>query len=117
MVQSSCCSGNTILITPLAHNSPVYPISPLLVIAALLALVPYLAAAFFPARLGDSVRMLPKLVQVILPSLLCVPYVLVTVDRGGFSTHWLALYALLPVGMAALMTASQSFWRGKLATS
>ena len=44
--------------------------------------------------------------QVLLPSLLCVPYVLVTVDRGGFSTRWLALYALLPVAMAGLMAIS-----------
>jgi len=63
-------------------------------------------AAFFPARFGASVRALPVLVQVLLPSLLCVPYVLVTVDRGGFSTRWLALYVLLPVAMAGLMAIS-----------
>ena len=94
-----------------------YPLSPLIAIAALLALAPYFAAAFFPPRFGGWVRGLPRIVQVLLPSLLCVPYVLVTVDRGGFSTQWLALYALLPVAMAALMAFSggagkgHAYWR------
>ena len=34
-------------------------------------------------------------------ALLCIPYVLVTVDRGRFSVQWLILYAALPVAMAA----------------
>jgi membrane protease YdiL (CAAX protease family) len=85
----------------------VYPISTLIVIAAVLTLFPYLAAGFFPARFVAWVRALPTLVQVLLPTLLCVPYLLVTVDRGVFSPRWLALYAILPVAMAALMTFSR----------
>jgi CAAX protease family protein len=91
----------------------VYPISPLLAIAAVMALVPYLAAAFFPARFGAWVRALPMLIQVLLPSILCIPYVVVTVDRGGFSLNWLALYGLLPVAMAALMAASAAAGKGR----
>ena len=72
-------------------------------IAAVLALVPYLAAGFFPARFVAWVRGLPVLVQILLPSLLCTPYVLVSADRGVFSARWLALYAMLPVAMAAVM--------------
>jgi membrane protease YdiL (CAAX protease family) len=84
----------------------VYPLSPLLLIAALLALIPYLAAGFFPNRLVASVRGLPALVRFALPSALCVPYVLVTVDRGRFSFYWLAIYAALPVVMALTMAVS-----------
>ena len=83
-----------------------YPFSPLIVIATLLALVPYLAAGFFSARFVAWVRRLPILIRLALPALICVPYVLVAVDRGGFSVRWLALYAALPVAMAVLMAFS-----------
>lgn len=85
-----------------------YPLSPLIVIAALLALLPYLAAGFFPSRFGAWVRGLPIVVQVGLPAFLCVPYALVAVDRAAFSIRWLALYAILPVAMAVLMTISRA---------
>lgn len=103
-------------LVPLTHNSSVYPLSPLIVVAAALALVPYLAAGFFPTRFGAAVRKLPAAVQVILPALLCVPYALVAIDRGVFSTRWLALYAILPVAMAVLMALArgvrkpQGYW-------
>ena len=91
-----------------------YPFSPLIVVAALLALVPYLAAGFFPARFTVWVRGLPLLAQLLLPSLLCVPYLLVSVDRGLFSARWLALYAILPVAMAAVLSLSRSGRGGRL---
>lgn len=93
-----------------------YPLSPLIVIAAALALLPYLGAGFFPSHFGAWVRRLPKLVRVFLPAFLCVPYVLVAIDRGVFSTRWLALYAILPAAMAVLMAISaagrkrQGYW-------
>jgi len=82
------------------------------VIAALLALVPYLAAGFFAARFGKWVRGLAVPMRLLVPACLCVPYVLVVVDRGGFSTHWLALYALMPVAMAVLMIISGALGKG-----
>ena len=81
-------------------------------IAALLALVPYLAAGFFAARFGKWVRGLAVPMRLLVPACLCVPYVLVVVDRGGFSTHWLALYALMPVAMAVLMIISGALGKG-----
>ena len=80
-----------------------YPISPALVIAATLALAPYLAAAFFPARAAGSAQKLPTWAQILCPSLLCIPYVLVSIDRAVFAWGWLALYALLPALIAALL--------------
>jgi len=84
----------------------VYPLSPLIVIAALLALVPYLAAGFFPSRFTGWIRSLPFAAQLLLPSLLCIPYLLVSIDRGIFSPGWLALYAILPVAMTLLLSLS-----------
>ncbi len=85
-----------------------YPATPLIVIAAALALVPYFWAAFCPAVFIARVRSLPRAAQILLPSLLCLPYLLVAVDRGVFSVRWLSLYAILPVAMAALMALSRS---------
>jgi len=99
-------------LAPLTHNSLVYPLSPLIVIAAALALVPYFAAGFFPSRFGAWVRRLPGFVQVFVPALLCVPYLLVAIDRHVFSPRWLALYAILPVAMAALMAVSRAGGKG-----
>ncbi len=86
-----------------SENSSVYPLSPLVVIAALLALAPYLAAGFFPARFVAWVRGLSLVPRVALPGCLCVPYVLVTLERGGFSTRWMWVYILVPIAMAAAM--------------
>jgi len=86
----------------------VYPLSPLIVIAAVLALVPYFWAAFCPSGFTARVRSLPRAAQILVPSLLCLPYVLVVVDRGVFSVRWFALYAILPVAMAACMALSRS---------
>lgn len=72
-------------------------------IAALLTLVPYLAAAFFPSAACGMVRKLPLWAQLVSPALLCVPYVLVTCAAGDFRWRWFGLYALLPCAIAILL--------------
>lgn len=83
-----------------------------LVIAAVVALAPYLTAAFFPARIAEWARRLPIWVQIALPALLCVPYLLVSLDAGNFGWRWLAVYALFPVAIAvaARVAPEQSVW-------
>jgi hypothetical protein len=81
----------------------VYPFSPLIVIAAVLALAPYLAAGFFPARAAGWAQRIPVWAQIVSPSLLCVPYLLVTLNSGNFSWAWLGLYAILPAAIAAVL--------------
>jgi membrane protease YdiL (CAAX protease family) len=88
------------------QNVSVYPLSTLVAIAAVLALAPYLAAAFFPVRTAGCARMLPAWAQIVCPSLLCVPYLLVSFRSGTFSWMWLALYATLPAVIAALLIRS-----------
>jgi hypothetical protein len=75
--------------------------TPLLVIVALFALVPYLGAAFFPLWASGRARSLPLWAQIAAPALLCVPYLLVSLDAGNFAWQWLAVYALFPVIIAA----------------
>ncbi len=71
--------------------------------AALLLLFPYFAVAFFPRAAVAWAERLPVPVQLTLPVLLSVPYLLVTLSAGIFRWSWFALYLLLPVTIAALL--------------
>jgi membrane protease YdiL (CAAX protease family) len=72
-------------------------------IAALLTLIPFLGAAFFPQRVAGWVRKFPVWAQILCPAVLSVPYLLVTCSAGVFRWGWLALYAALPVVVASLL--------------
>src|SRR5271157_2600981 len=78
-------------------------ITPANLIAALLALAPFLAAAFFPQWASGRARSLPLWAQLASPAVLCVPYLLVAAGGGVFRWGWFALYALLPVAVAGLL--------------
>jgi uncharacterized protein len=78
-------------------------VTPANVIAALLALVPYLAVAFCPEAIAARVRVLPLPARLLCPAVLCIPYVLVSRGAGMFRWGWFALYALLPVAVAMLL--------------
>jgi membrane protease YdiL (CAAX protease family) len=95
------------------HNESVNLFSPLIAVAAVLALAPYLAAGFFPERVAGFIGELPHWVQLLCPSLLCIPYLLVSLSRGTFSWDWLALYALLPVVIASLLGRSDRTSSGR----
>jgi len=73
------------------------------VMAALLALAPFLAAAFFPQWASGRARLLPLWAQLSLPAALCLPYLMVAIGDGVFRWGWFALYALLPVAVAGLL--------------
>jgi len=78
-------------------------VNPAIAIAALLTLAPFLAAAFFAHRLTGAVERLAAPVRVLGSAVLCVPYLLVACSTGSFHWGWLAVYALLPVAVSALM--------------
>jgi membrane protease YdiL (CAAX protease family) len=71
----------------------VYGIPVLVVAAAVLTLVPFLFAAFWPMGAHRS----STVVRVVRPAVLCIPYVLVAISYGQFRWSWFALYLLLPV--------------------
>lgn len=85
-----------------SYTEPILTVSTPILIAAVLLLIPYLAAAFFPecTRLPGK---LPKAVQLLVPALLCVPYLLVACSAHVFRAKWLAVYAVLPVVIAMLL--------------
>lgn len=78
-------------------------ITPANLVAALLNLIPYLAVGFFPQAVTARASKLPAWTQLALPVLFCVPYVLVACAAGILRLQWLALYAVLPVAIAALL--------------
>lgn len=76
---------------------------PGVVIAALLTLLPFLVAAFFPERLREWGEAIPARVGLVCPALLSVPYGLVAWSFGIFRWEWFGLYAVLPVAVAWLL--------------
>lgn len=78
-------------------------ISPAIAMAALFTLIPFLTAAFFATQLADATEALPTSARLLVPSVLCVPYLLVALSTGTFHWQWLALYALLPVAISFMM--------------
>ena len=78
-------------------------IGPVILMAAIVALIPFLTAAFFSAKLTTATERLPASVQLFAPSILCVIYLLVALSTGIFHWQWLALYALLPVAISFMM--------------
>jgi len=88
------------------------------VIAALLVLVPYLLVAFSPEGAVRSIHRLPQWAQLCMPAFLSIPYAIVACAGGIFQWAWFALYAGLPILIAALLhqaaqvdTAQLGNWR------
>jgi membrane protease YdiL (CAAX protease family) len=79
-----------------------FPIHAAVVVAALLTLLPFLFAAFWPLR-EQATKRLHVAVRIVRPAVLCVPYVLVAVSYGQFRWSWFALYLLLPVAISWLL--------------
>jgi len=72
------------------------------VVAAVLTLLPFLYAAFFPRNLQADAG-LPIAVRISRPAVLCVPYVMVAISYGQFRWGWFALYLLLPMAVSWLL--------------
>jgi membrane protease YdiL (CAAX protease family) len=93
-------------------------VSPAIEIAACLTLIPFLTAAFCGTTLVGKSERLPTWLRVLCPATLAAPYALVGWATGNFRWGWLALYALLPVAVAALLwqaarvdSAQRADWR------
>jgi membrane protease YdiL (CAAX protease family) len=78
-------------------------ISPAIAIAAVFTLIPFLAVAFFSTWFAGATETLSASTRLLAPSLICIPYLLVAFSAGIFHWVWLALYALLPVAVSALL--------------
>jgi hypothetical protein len=81
---------------------PGFPIHAAVVVAAVLTLLPFLFAAFWPLDVRGTQRV-PIVVRIVRPAVLCVPYAMVAISYGQFRWGWFALYLLLPVLIAWLL--------------
>jgi uncharacterized protein len=79
-----------------------FPIHPPVVVAAVLTLLPFLLAAFWPIKIQTASR-LSLAVRLVRPTVLCVPYAIVAISYGQFRWSWFALYLLLPVAISWLL--------------
>ncbi len=78
-------------------------ITPILVLAAVLTLIPLLAAGFFREACQCWIRRCPRPWRILAPVVLAIPYVLVSVPGGSFRWAWLLLYLLLPLAVTLLL--------------
>jgi uncharacterized protein len=78
-------------------------LSPPILTAAFLTLLPFFAAAFFGDLVARRTSSLPTWTRLLCPVVLSAPYALVAASAGIFRWGWFALYALLPTAVAALL--------------
>jgi membrane protease YdiL (CAAX protease family) len=79
-----------------------FPIHAAVVVAAVLTLLPFLFAAFWPL----SVQAAPRLsltARLVRPAVLCIPYAIVAISYGQFRWSWFVLYLVLPVAVSWLL--------------
>ena len=78
-------------------------LNPAVAIAALLTLIPYLAAAFFGERSIALTLKWPLWIRLLAPAALCIPFVLVAGSTGVPNWRGVVLYASLPVAIGILL--------------
>src|SRR5580700_12044418 len=78
-------------------------ITPVAMVAFGLELAPAVAFGVAGQRMARAVGRWPVAVQVSLPALFVVPYLMVSISEHMFQWEWFALYVALPVAMAWLL--------------
>lgn len=78
-------------------------VTPAIVIAAVFTLVLFLAAAFFSGRLTAKMKAFPTWLQLVVPAVLSLVYVLVACSARIFQWGWFAVYVLTPVAVSWLL--------------
>src|SRR5215467_15742478 len=77
---------------------------PVAVVVLAIELLPAVAFGLAHERLAQAIARWPAVVRISLPACLVIPYVILAGTSHMFQWEWFVLYALLPVGMAWLMS-------------
>lgn len=78
-------------------------VTPATVLAAVITLIPFLWAIFFPENITRLTENLPVPLRLLSPAILCLPYTIVATSFSVFHWSWFALYILIPIAIAALL--------------
>ncbi len=69
-----------------------------------LELVPAVALGLAGERVARTAERWPQTLRIVLPVLCALPYILISISHQMFLWRWLALYALLPIAIAWLLS-------------
>lgn len=72
-------------------------------IALLIALLPLFAFGFSGERCIRAAQRLPPIARILLPAILALPCAIVALSAHTLRAHWLLIYLLAPVAIAALL--------------
>jgi uncharacterized protein len=78
-------------------------VTPVAIVALGLELIPAVVFAFATERVVRAVDRLPVAIRIGLPTLLVLPYLVVSIPYHVFRWPWFVLYAVLPVAIAWLL--------------
>jgi len=80
--------------------------TPIDVALLIVELIPAVTFGLAPDRAARFADRWPRSLRIFLPVVLVLPYLLASSSRHMFSWSWFALYAILPVAIAALLTSA-----------
>jgi uncharacterized protein len=92
---------------------PTHLLTPANITAAILTLIPFIAALFFPDAALRHAKALPLVARLLCPAALAIPYIIVTIAAGTFQWKWLLLYVLLPIAVAVLLWQAAAMDQGQ----
>ena len=79
-------------------------VTPDLAAVAILEFIPAVAFAFWAEPVARTIQRWPAIVRTLAAGLLAIPYLVLAMWHHIFDWKWLALYCLLPVGIAWLLS-------------
>jgi hypothetical protein len=77
--------------------------SPAVITVLALELAPAAAFGFAGERVTAAISRCPRLLRLLIPALLAMPYAVLALQHHAFRSEWMLLYTLLPVIVAALL--------------
>ncbi len=89
---------------PHRYHADVPHLSTPVALAILLLLAPLFLFGFAAERCANAITRLPLLPRLTLPAALAVPYLIVVLPAHALRIHWLILYLLIPIAVAALLS-------------
>lgn len=82
---------------------PMQNATPAVIAVLALELAPAAAFAFAAERVATAISQWPRILRLLIPGVLAIPYLVLALTNHMFRWEWLGLYVLLPIVMAELL--------------